>query len=379
MPRLRVLARRAADAPGGDDPLRLGLLRLLPDAIDGVRIVGVDVPGFGIPTHAEAKDIPAGAMLNYAREEAEAGKVPAPERIIADRPTGAPLGEVFPADPMIIDRLLAPMGLAAGPVVPCREWRELHAALDCGAVAAIHPFYTAAAREFEAAGRPVIGPAPVDRDGTDAWLCAIADIFNVPAAKRDGVRDAMAGAIAGGLAAAPIKGRTTLSGYKGSALLVARLLIESGADVPYVGAACPKTRWSAPDLEWLEAKGVRVKFRASLEDDLMAMEALKPDLAIGTTPVVQKAKQLGLPALHFTNLISARPMMARPRPARGRRWSTRPSPGGAAWTECAISSRASARATPPASGSAIRRCGPGSAPSGSKRWSARRATRSRRK
>ena len=28
-----------------------------------------------------------------------------------------------------------------GPVVPCREWRELYAALDCGAVAAIHPFY----------------------------------------------------------------------------------------------------------------------------------------------------------------------------------------------------------------------------------------------
>ena len=30
-------------------------LRLLPDEINGVRIVGIDVPGFGIPTHAEAK------------------------------------------------------------------------------------------------------------------------------------------------------------------------------------------------------------------------------------------------------------------------------------------------------------------------------------
>jgi len=39
------------------------------------------------------------------------------------------------------------------------------------------------------------------------------------------------------------------------------------------------------------------------------MEAVKPDLAIGTTPVVQKAKQLGIPALYFTNLISARPLM----------------------------------------------------------------------
>ena len=101
----------------------------------------------------------------------------------------------------------------------------------------------------------------------------------------------------------------TLSGYEGSELLVARLLIESGADVPYVGTACPKTPWSAADAEWLAAKGVKVKFRASLEDDMAAVEAIKPDLAIGTTPVVQKGKEMGIPSLYFTNLISARPLM----------------------------------------------------------------------
>jgi len=37
------------------------------------------------------------------------------------------------------------------------------------------------------------------------------------------------------IAAKPIKGRITLSGYEGSELLVARLLIESGAEVRYVG------------------------------------------------------------------------------------------------------------------------------------------------
>ena len=60
-------------------------LRLLPKEIDGVRIVGIDVPGFGIPTHAEAKDVLAGAMLNYARAEAEAGPVAAPA-CARDRP-----------------------------------------------------------------------------------------------------------------------------------------------------------------------------------------------------------------------------------------------------------------------------------------------------
>jgi 3,8-divinyl chlorophyllide a/chlorophyllide a reductase subunit Y len=125
-------------------------LKLLPSEINGVRIVGIDVPGFGIPTHAEAKDVLAGAMLKYARAEVEAGPVQAPASGRSDRPAVALLGEMFPADPMMIGAMLAPLGLAAGPVVPCREWRELYAALDCGVVAAIHPFYTASVREFQA-------------------------------------------------------------------------------------------------------------------------------------------------------------------------------------------------------------------------------------
>ncbi|MEM9010566.1 MAG: chlorophyllide a reductase subunit Y [Pseudomonadota bacterium] len=284
-------------------------LRLLPDQIDGVRIVGIDVPGFGIPTHAEAKDVLAGAMLAYARQEVEAGPVAAPEGGVDSRPTVSLLGEMFPADPMMIGAMLAPLGLAAGPVVPCREWRELYAALDCSAVAAIHPFYTAAVREFEAAGRPIVGSAPVGRDGTAAWLAAIGAAHGASAEQVAAAQNAFLPAIADGLAKAPIKGTVTVSGYEGSELLVARLLIESGADVPYVGSACPATPWSAPDREWLEAKGVTVKFRASLEDDLAAMEGVRPDLAIGTTPVVQHAKAMGVPALYFTNLISARPLM----------------------------------------------------------------------
>jgi chlorophyllide a reductase subunit Y len=284
-------------------------LRLLPSEINGVRIVGIDVPGFGIPTHAEAKDVLAGAMLNYARKEVMAGPVAAPAGGKSDRPTVTLLGEMFPADPMMIGAMLAPMGLAAGPVVPCREWRELYAALDCGAVAAIHPFYTAAIREFEAAGRPIVGSAPVGHDGTAAWLAGIGDAFGLSADRVAAAQNAFLPAIKGALANAPIKGTITLSGYEGSELLVARLLIESGANVPYVGTACPKTPWSAADADWLAAKGVKVKFRASLEDDCAAMEAVQPDLAIGTTPVVQKAKAKGIPSLYFTNLISARPLM----------------------------------------------------------------------
>ncbi|MCG6882118.1 MAG: chlorophyllide a reductase subunit Y, partial [Silicimonas sp.] len=174
-------------------------LRLLPDEINGVRIVGIDVPGFGIPTHAEAKDVLAGAMLNYARKEAEAGPVARPEGGVEDRPTVSLLGEMFPADPMMIGAMLAPMGLAAGPVVPCREWRELYAALDCGAVAAIHPFYTSAVREFQAAGRPIVGSAPVGHDGTAAWLASIGDAFGLSADQVAASQNAFLPAIKGAL------------------------------------------------------------------------------------------------------------------------------------------------------------------------------------
>jgi chlorophyllide a reductase subunit Y len=287
-------------------------LQLLPKEINGVRIIGIDVPGFGIPTHAEAKDVLAGAMLKYARNEAERGPVQAPQQQSAKetgRPTITLLGEMFPVDPVGIGMMLEPLGLAAGPVVPTREWRELYAALDCAAVAAIHPFYTASVREFTAAGRSVVGSAPVGRDGTAAWLDAIGQACGIAQDKIDASKNKFLPAIRSALSASPIKGRITLSGYEGSELLVARLLVESGADVPYVGTACPQTAWSDPDREWLESKGVRVQFRASLEQDLAAFEAFGPDLAIGTTPVVQYAKQKSVPALYFTNLISARPLM----------------------------------------------------------------------
>ena len=288
-------------------------LRLLPNTIDGVRIVGIDVPGFGVPTHAEAKDVLAGAMLAHARSEAEAGPVARPDRTTAG-PSLALLGEMFPADPMSVGALLAPMGVSVGPVVPCREWRELYAALACDAVAAIHPFYAAALREFAAAGRPAVGSAPVGAEGTHAWLAAIGEVFGLPASKVAAAQDAARPALAGAIEAARIDGTITVSGYEGSELLVARLLVECGARVPYVGTACARSPHSEADREWLEAHGATVKFRASLEDDLAAARDACPDLAIGTTPVVQKMKEAGTPSLYFTNLISARPLMGPPGP-----------------------------------------------------------------
>jgi len=250
-------------------------------------------------------------MLKYARTEAESGPVARPKHI-DDRPTVALLGEMFPADPPGIGALLAPMGMAAAPSLPCREWRDMYAALDCDVAAAIHPFYTASVREMRSAGRPVVGSAPVGVDGTAAWLSAIGAAAHISEAKIDAAKSAALPAIRAALAANPIRARITLSGYEGSELLVARLLIEAGAEIPYVGTACPRTEWSEADRDWLQQRGTHVQYRASLEQDMAAMLDVRPDLAVGTTPLVQKAKELGIPALYFTNMVSARPLFGAP-------------------------------------------------------------------
>jgi chlorophyllide a reductase subunit Y len=283
-------------------------LDLLPKQVNGVRVIGIDVPGFGVPTHAEAKDVLSGAMLKYARLEAEDGPVQRPRAAQSDLPSVALIGELFPADPVGIGALLAPLGLSVAPQVPSREWRDLYAALDCSVAAAIHPFYTASIREFKAAGRPVVGSGPVGVEGTEAWLDAIGRAAGVAPAKIDAAKASVLAPLRHILDSMRISARVTVSGYEGSELLVARLLIEAGAEVPYVGTACPRTEWSEPDLQWLQAHGAHVQFRASLEQDMAAMMEVKPDLAVGTTPLVQKAKELGIPAIYFTNMVSARPL-----------------------------------------------------------------------
>jgi chlorophyllide a reductase subunit Y len=283
-------------------------LDLLPKEIEGVRIIGIDVPGFGVPTHAEAKDVLTGAMLRYARLEAEQGPVQRPRQMVEDKPTVALIGELFPVDPMGVSAMLAPMGLGLAPQLPSREWRDLYASLDSVVAAAIHPFYTATVREFRTAGRPVVGSGPVGVEGAAAWLDAVGKAANVPSARIDQAKANTLPAIQGALAANKLDARVTVSGYEGSELLVARLLIEAGCTVPYVGTACPRTEWSDADREWLEAKGAHVQYRASLEQDVQAMKEVWPDLAIGTTPLVQQGKELGIPSIYFTNMVSARPL-----------------------------------------------------------------------
>jgi chlorophyllide a reductase subunit Y len=148
----------------------------------------------------------------------------------------------------------------------------------------------------------------VGLDGTAAWLEAIGKAANIAAPAIDAAKAKVLPAIKAVQESSRVTARMVVSGYEGSELLVARLLMEAGADIPYVGTALPRTEWSAPDREWLEARGTHVQYRASLEQDVAAMRDVKPDLALGTTPLVQAAKEAGTPAVYFTNMVSARPL-----------------------------------------------------------------------
>ena len=49
-------------------------LQILPKEINGVRVIGIDVPGFGVPTHAEAKDVLAGDRKSTRLNSSHSGE-----------------------------------------------------------------------------------------------------------------------------------------------------------------------------------------------------------------------------------------------------------------------------------------------------------------
>jgi hypothetical protein len=250
--------------------------------------------------------------------------------------------------------MLAPWGWPPGRSCRRREWRELYAALDCAGVAAIHPVLHRRRARIRGRRPPhrrlgAGGPrrhrrlARRHRRRLRRRRRTRSPRRRTPSCPRSRARWPPNRSTA----------RITLSGYEGSELLVARLLIESGADVPYVGTACPKTPWSTPIASGSRPRRQGAVPRLAGRRHAPRWMRFEPDLAIGTTPVVQKAKELAIPALYFTNLISARPADG---PGRGRQpgagGQRRHRQQGAHGPDEGLSSRASAPATPPASGKA---------------------------
>ena len=209
--------------------------------------------------------------------------------------------------------MLEPLGLAAGPVVPTREWRELYAALDC-AVGRRDP--SVLHRERSASSRRRAGRSSAPRrsayDGTAAWLEAIGDACGRRARRRSTPpRTAFLPAIKAALAQAPIKGRITLSRLRGLGA-AGRAAADRERRGRAATSAPPARARSGSRRRPRVARGAGRARRSTAPRSSRTSrrcDEFEPDLAIGTTPVVQKAKEPAIPALYFTNLISARPLM----------------------------------------------------------------------
>ena len=209
--------------------------------------------------------------------------------------------------------MLEPMGLAAGPVVPTREWRELYAALDCAAVAAIHPFYTASVREFEAAGRADRGLGP--GRATTAPKPGCRPSATPPTCRRrkiDAAKNKWLPAIKGALAAHADQGPHHASAAtKAPSCWSRRLLIESGADVPLRRHRLPDARPGAtPDLRMAAGRAActcSTAPRSSRTSPRCASSS--PTWPSAPRRWCRRPSRRAIPALYFTNLISARPLM----------------------------------------------------------------------
>ncbi len=273
---------------------------LLPHEVDGKPVILVRVPAYAIHSHPEAKDVALATLMR---------RLTVPDADIEPK-TLVLLGEVFPADPVLIDGVLRKMGARTLVTIPGRHVDELMLASQGAAVAALHPFYRDTVNLIRERGTPVVGGAPIGAEGSAAWLRAVGAALELDEQRVEQVAQEEEQTARDFLARQPLKGATVLvSGYEGNEMLYARLLVEAGAHVPYISTSIGKSLHTAADEAWLRARGTEaIVYRKSLEDDVKAMNHWPFDLVIGTTSVTAAAKERGIPSVYYTNILSVRPL-----------------------------------------------------------------------
>jgi chlorophyllide a reductase subunit Y len=270
---------------------------MLPRKIGDAEVVLVRVPAYAIHSHPEAKDVALAALLRRLGE-------PAAEK----RKSLAILGEVFPADPLMIDNLLREMGADGSITLPGRSIADLRNAPQVTALAPLHPFYKETTAVFRGWKIPVVGGAPVGASGSYAWIKSAGSLLELDPQLVNQIAEREREQAQAMLNAMPLSGRILVTGYEGSELAYARLLVEAGAEVPYVSTSIGQDPLVLPDEMWLRARGTKeIVYRKSLEEDVAALDAYNPDFVLGTTPFCNVAKKRGIPAMYFTNQLASRP------------------------------------------------------------------------
>lgn len=271
---------------------------MLPKQINDAEVVLVRVPAYAIHSHPEAKDVALAALLRRLGDTSGT----------REQKTLLLLGEVFPADPLAIDALLRQMGVEATIALPGRSLDDLRRAARVGALAPLHPFYKETTALYRSWNVPVVGGAPVGITGSYAWLKSIGSLLELDPTLVNQVAEQERDQAQAIVNANPLSGRIFVTGYEGTELAYARMLVEAGAEVPYVSTSIGADPLVLPDELWLKARGTQeVIYRKTLEEDVAALDKYPPDLVIGTTPFASIAKERGIPGLYFTNQMASRP------------------------------------------------------------------------
>jgi 3,8-divinyl chlorophyllide a/chlorophyllide a reductase subunit Y len=271
---------------------------MLPKRVGNAEVILVRVPAYAIHSHPEAKDVALAALLRRLGDQQ--GTKEAKTLVL--------LGEVFPADPLAIDALLRRMGVEATITLPGRSIADLRHSGRAAALAPLHPFYKETSALFRSWSIPVVGGAPVGISGSYAWLKAIGALLKLDPQSVNAVAEEEREQAQALVNAQPLAGSIFVTGYEGTELAYARLLVEAGAEVPYVSTSIGQDPLVLPDELWLRAHGTKeVVYRKSLEEDVAALNKYPADLVLGTTPFCSIAKERGIPALYFTNQLASRP------------------------------------------------------------------------
>jgi chlorophyllide a reductase subunit Y len=273
---------------------------LLPKRIGNAEVLLVRLPAFQIRTHPEAKDVAVSSLVKRF------GAFDQPRR----EKSVVVLGEIFPVDAMMIGAILQKIGVESVITLPGADLDDYAQAGRAAACAVLHPFYERTATLFESAGMKIIKGNPIGANATGQWIERIGEALDLDPVKvrqvadeeRQKAKEVLAGF------SSRLHGSVIVAGYEGNELPLVRLLLEAGLDVPYASTSIAPTSLGEEDHRLLAMLGTEVRYRKYLEEDQEAVLKHRPDLVIGTTSLDSFAKELGIPAIYYTNNISSRPI-----------------------------------------------------------------------
>lgn len=270
---------------------------LLPKKVGNAEVVLVRLPAYLIKSHPEAKDIALEALLkrlaNFSQKREKSIVI---------------VGEIFPLDAMAIGAVLERIGVESVITLPSQHIDDFVESGSASAVAVLHPFYERTEEFFRTRGLRVISGNPVGAQSTYRWIKSVGEALHLNEAVVEEVAQEEKAKVKAVIEANRLNATIIVAGYEGNEFPLVRLLLEAGANVPYASTSIAHTTLGDDDHKLLTMLGTDLRYRKYLEEDRRAVLQYKPDLVIGTTSLDSYVKELGIPAVYYTNIVSSRPI-----------------------------------------------------------------------